>query len=352
VKLLTIGGVTSSKDDPGLASERLLLNNACAVLGAAIGSGEDTILVCSPFDDTADVALLRGLAADSGHCATPVEFHFVDSPDVCKRLEELVGELGLTAVTRVPYPPPQNESADARRFAWLLCQLNALECAHLTFAIGGQADGAANMLLLLAEGRRKPLLPFPFIGGAAKKSFEPIRYELEDRLGVLFADLQNQDSVKRALSIGARLTGGSSHRRSPGTSSPPKFFISYARSRQAEADYVETLLRRRNLRVFRDESDFGAGHSIPTEIREAIFSCTVFVAIWCREYACSPWCFDELELALDRESQNGLKLWILCVDDTRMVPKRARDLVHYDVCTRNELEGRVVELIARELEQR
>jgi len=42
-----------------------------------------------------------------------------------------------------------------------------------------------------------------------------------------------------------------------------RFFISYPRTRPAEADYVETVLRRQNMLVFRDETDFSARHEIP-----------------------------------------------------------------------------------------
>jgi hypothetical protein len=66
------------------------------------------------------------------------------------------------------------------------------------------------------------------------------------------------------------------------------FDSSYARERQADADHVEILLRRRKLGVFSDESDFGAGHIIPNAIREAIFGADVFVAIRSAEYACRP----------------------------------------------------------------
>ncbi|RBN36059.1 hypothetical protein DMN50_37435, partial [Priestia megaterium] len=71
------------------------------------------------------------------------------------------------------------------------------------------------------------------------------------------------------------------------------------------------LLRRRNLQVFRDESKFGAGHAIPTLIEEAIYGANIFIAVWCTEYACSPWCFDEFELALDRADAEKIELWII-----------------------------------------
>jgi len=52
-----------------------------------------------------------------------------------------------------------------------------------------------------------------------------------------------------------------------------------------------------------------------------------------------------LELALDRHQAGAIALWILCVDETRVVPRRARDLVFYRVRSREELEGQVVRLL-------
>jgi hypothetical protein len=104
-------------------------------------------------------------------------------------------------------------------------------------------------------------------------------------------------------------------------------------------------LRRRNLTVFRDERDFGAGRPIPSEITEFIHRADVFVTIWCREYACSPWCFDELVLALERHAAGALTLWLLCVDDTRIVPPGARDLTNYPARNREELERHILTLL-------
>lgn len=158
------------------------------------------------------------------------------------------------------------------------------------------------MLLLLAEEKRKKILPLSFLDGAASLSFYRRRYELEDKLGSDYLLLQDEKKVKDVIKLSEKI----SELQSFSTlgvnlvSTPPKFFISYPRTRPAEADYIETLLRRRNIPVFRDESDFGAGAAIPTEITEGIYEANIFIAVWCAEYACSPWCFDELELALER----------------------------------------------------
>jgi hypothetical protein len=347
MKIFIIGGVACAKDDPQLSAKKVELKAACESLGASIASPGNTIVVCSPFDDSADSAVLRGVATHPEHQNIVVEFHFVDSPPVREKLAALSSELNLQRIVPCPHPPPASDSPEARQLSWLVCQLSALESAHVTFAIGGDPDGSANMLLLVAEGRRKPLLPFPFLGGAAQRAFERRRFELEDRLRDQLPLLLEPSAVDQAIRLADQLlapVGESAPR-----VHPPRFFISYPRARQAEADHVETVLRRRNLQVFRDESDFGAGHELPGEIREGMFGADIFIAIWCAEYACSPWCFDEMELALDRQASKRLKLWIFCVDDTRMVPTRARNVVYYEVRTRQEIEGKLLDLVGREL---
>jgi hypothetical protein len=125
----------------------------------------------------------------------------------------------------------------------------------------------------------------------------------------------------------------------------PKFFISYPRARPEEADFVEMVLRRRDYVVYRDERDFGPGQILQGEIDGYIHQATVFIALWCQEYACSPWCFDELELALELQQAKGLEVWLLCLDDTRVVPKNARSIVGYSANSRTELEGQVISLL-------
>jgi hypothetical protein len=347
LKIFVIGGYVAH--NAGVVEPQAdVLERVCNQIGGSLVDGQHTIILCSPFDDAADVHVLRGAVATPGGRNIRIEFHFVDSPDVHRRLNEVVSELKLSNVSKIPHPPPQTSDAKALSYAWLFCQLSALESSHATIAVGGNPDGASNMLLLLAEGKRKPVLPLPFMGGAAKQAFDRCRYELEDRLGAQFSELHDESIAKSAGKFAVLLANAKTTSNMYG--SPPSFFISYARERQAEADHVEILLRRRKLRVFRDESDFGAGHIIPNAIREAIFGANIFIALWSAEYACSPWCFDELELALDRHAEGTLSLWLLRIDKTRLVPLRARDLIYYDCDTRDKLEGRMIELLGRTIE--
>ena len=110
---------------------------------------------------------------------------------------------------------------------------------------------------------------------------------------------------------------------------------------------METILRRRNIPVYRDESDFGAGKNIPIQIEENLYRSNIFIAVYCAEYACSPWCFDELELALELKEKGKIQIWILCVDDTRVVSKKAREIINYRVNSREEIEGKILDLIGK-----
>jgi hypothetical protein len=182
LKIFVIGGQVAH--DVGVVESRVgVFERVCNHIGCSLVEGQHTIIVCSPFDDSADIHVLRGAVETPGGRETRIEFHFIDSPDVHQRLNEVVCELELSNVSKVPHPPPQTNDATALSYAWLFCQLSALESSHAAIAVGGNPDGAANMLLLIAEGKRKAVLPLPFMGGASKQAVERCRYELEDRLG-------------------------------------------------------------------------------------------------------------------------------------------------------------------------
>lgn len=344
MKVFIIGKLFIS-DESNIEIEAAEFRNACEKIGANLAQAGHEILVCSPFEDSADYHVLKGASQASKSLHSRIAFHYIDTEEVRNKLDSVVTELGLERVSKIPSAPLSNEGDQARRYAWLLCQLNALESSHATIALGGDLDGAANMLLLLAAGKSKAVLPLPFLGGAAKLDFSRRRFELKDRLGQSFETLNDQRSASTVSQLLDAISRGS-------TSSGKRldtnsFFISYSRDRSSDADFTEALLRRRNLRVSRDESDFGAGYAIPASIRESIFGATVFVALWCAEYACSPWCFDEMELALDRRDKGAIELWILCLDKTRVVPKRARCLLFLDASTRSELESSVIAQLER-----
>ncbi|PED91589.1 hypothetical protein CON43_01165 [Bacillus cereus] len=347
MRYFVIGGLVGR--DLKCETEKKKFENACVRIGQTICDLGHSLVVCSPFKDSADYWVLEGFKKNIPKENQVVEFHFVDSESVREEVEKLEEKLYPLRIIKIPSTPsPKNlENFKSNSYSWLLCQLQALESCQKIIAIGGKLDGSANMLLLFAESKRKQIIPLSFLGGAARESFLRRRYELEDRFGESYILFQDDKKIAESIKLGeVSVSYSPIKRQSP---NPLKFFISYPRARPGEADYIETLLRRRNFQVFRDESDFGAGYAIPKQIEEAIYAANVFIAVWCAEYACSPWCFDELELALDRLESGKVKVWIICVDDTRIVPMRARDLNYYTVKKREEIEGQILKLLEQEL---
>jgi hypothetical protein len=163
----------------------------------------------------------------------------------------------------------------------------------------------------------------------------------KDRIGSLYQSECASAAVSLIEELAANKTAA------PRQGNPPRFFISYPRTRPAEADHIEMILRRRRLDVYRDERDFGAGRNLPHEIVAYIERSNVFIVVWCQEYACSPWCYDQLDLALKRCQDGNAQLWIMCVDETRIVHPGARSLLNFPSSTREQIERHLLTLLEK-----
>lgn len=314
--------------------------NSCIEIGVKMRECGHSLVLCSPFNDSADYWVFQGYVKNESKTECIVDFYFVDCESVKKELECLEQSVQLVHINKILIPSPTHMQNESMKYAWLLCQLQALEYSQGIIAVGGKENGSADMLLQFGEQKRKNIFPFSFMGGAAMRSLYRKQYALMDRFGNKYSLLQDEihfceilneleESIKSTIDSKEEL----------------RFFISYSRKHPYEADYIETILRRRGLEVFRDESDFGAGDEIPDQITEKLHASNVFIAVYCADYACSPWCYDELELALDLHEKERMKLWLFCVDETRVVSRRARNLTHYRVKTREEIEGKLLGLL-------
>ena len=316
--------------------------DACAMhLGGEIARRGHDLLLCSPFEGSADVPALRGWVTTGpadrlqGH----LEIHLPNLPSIRETLDALLATQKAQDSHRFYHAVPvTSDNRPNLEHAWLLAQLAALDTCQGVIAIGGKSDGTASLLLTLAATRRVPVLPLGFLGGAAAVYLDRHRYELSDALGHDADRLSG--APKDAVSLLEKLVepkvvGGST------VAPPSRFFISYPRERSAAADQIEALLRRRNAEVFRDNDSFEVGAEITGEIRRNIMRSDVFLALYCKEFMLSPWCFDELEFAFERSGKGLLRIALLCLDDSRVVPPQARTLAAYPCRDRNELEMRV-----------
>jgi hypothetical protein len=345
LKVFIIGGVSVSEEDREYRAQLTLLGSSMTTLGRCIVEAGHDLLVCSPFPAAADAEAVRG-AADAlrRRKGALIEFHYPREQNVERELDKLLLSVPPETVRRYFYPTIVDGACNIQwTYSWLTAQLSALDRCQAVIALGGKPSGSASLLLAVAESRRRYVAPMSYLGGAAALAFERRRYELQDRLGACVTVLQEAERVERVISLIESLA--SEQLAASAQLSQSRFFISYPRSRPKEADFVEITLRRRNWAAYRDERDFEAGQAIPSEIAEHICESNVFIVIWCKEYACSPWCYDEFDLALRRHEAGKIALWIFCVDDTRVVPPAARELLNYPSRTREELEGQLLKLL-------
>lgn len=340
MKVFIVGGVTVKKDNPKYDDEVQILKKSMETLGIELVSHGHEVVVCSPFPDSSDFHVLHGIAAKSKDSHPTISIHYPEIPNVETSVKSLLSSLELSKINRFPYSIEHDSAVpETLKYALLFAQLNAMDTSAGVIVIGGKPSGALNLLLHLADARQKGVLPLTFLGGAAQDYYNAAYWRLRDLISNDLANLADPSAIASVPNLLETLLMGGKRE------AARTFFISYARARPHEADYVETLLRRRNHIVYRDEEDFEASGDTQAEITKNIKQANVFVALWCREYACSPWCFDELEIALERHSKGLADLWIFRIDDTRIVPKAARSLNYYSVNSRAKLEAKILFLL-------
>ena len=317
-----IGGVTGETDYN--RHERLELQDLCLQLGRVICEGGAELIVCSPFEDSADAAAVLGYVRAGG---SRVTFHLPTHDSVEQAFGELQNLLGehRTSIAKWKWPGPDDE-ASGWGPAWALCQIQALDYADVVVAVGGRVDKTASMLLHLAEARRLPVLPLPHMGGAAGRSYERHDWGLlypwldpsvltdRKRLGEVMTAARGLVAA-RVASLGRDAVGFT------------RFFVSRASKDATEfsAALVEAIKADGLVPVLGD--DTVTGNRMPqASIDDAIVTADVVIVLWSRGYALSPWCNDELELALSRLEAGQSRVWIFRLDDCEVVPRRARSL--------------------------
>lgn len=113
-----------------------------------------------------------------------IHFHSPTHPKVeAKRalLRQTLGRPDLT-IQDWNYPGPETDDQDSWFQAWLLAQLQALDRADVVVALGGKVSKTANTLPHLAKAKGLPIVPFAFLGGAARRSYERRDWAPQSRL--------------------------------------------------------------------------------------------------------------------------------------------------------------------------
>ena len=322
----------------------------CRTIGRDIFSAGHSLAICSLFGDSADYWILDGYINHEGDVwreSQRVFLHYINSDEMVKQIEVIEKQFqNKKAFVRIPHSP-LSENTDIQ-LSWLYCQLEALEQSHCVIAVGGNKNGSSSLLLACADQKRKLVIPFAEFRGAAEEYLIKHQHELKECLNISSLEqFWNSKLLCKSMHgyLSNYILSKGSREKTINNIRDIRIFLSYSRERPEEADFVENIFYRKKISIFRDDTSFGAGVELSTNIKEQLYSADVCIILWCAEYACSPWCNDEMELALDRMANNRIELWIICLDDTRIVPKRARNLLTYRVHLREEIEGYISRLL-------
>ncbi|MES5821139.1 TIR domain-containing protein [Streptomyces sp. RG80] len=336
-----IGGVTGETTYPDY--EKSQLAHVCEQLGQAVAKAGAELVVCSPFPDSADLHTVIGYV-QSG-VGRIVHLHSPRHPEVAEKQREMLEMLGTghdTEIRNWYYPGPEDD--EAREQAWLLCQIQALEEADVVIAIGGRVSKTASTVLHLAEARRKPIVPFAFLGGASRRAYQRrdwarVYPSLDHRR------LMERDAVADAMKIADQMVAARLRTPHNYRWPPRRVFISRARPDAHFAQALETYLSGAGISALIGEKELRPDRMVNPTIEDAVLSADLFIVLWSRSYALSRFCYDEIELALRRHEVGELQLWIINLDGSDIVPTEARALPQALAKTPHALVALVRELL-------
>ncbi len=338
--VLVIGGETGETKHPDF--EKASLTTACQELGKFLAKAGVRMLVCSPFTDSVDFYAVRGYAR-SGFVGQ-IEFHSPNHPDV-KEGHRILKEVFDKSKAEIEHYYHPGYEDDASRFqAWLLSQLKALDKAEMVIAIGGRISNTASTVLYLAEDRGLPIVPYTFLKGAAQRAFARSGWEkLHPKIDP--AILESEDGVSKVIEIANQLLIDKVSSESKMLSAPETVFISRAKEDADLADKLSRELKKARIKVLMGDALFQEHQGIEAAIERDIQESDLFIILWSKNYALSPWCYNELESALEHLRNEQLVIWLFTLDDTPILPRKARKLRAIRITSEQELLSLAGELL-------
>jgi nucleoside phosphorylase len=340
--IFVIGGETGETAD--VDAERPRLVSACIKLGTALARAGAQLFVCSPFPDSADYYAAMGYA--DAKVGGIIHFHSPFHPTVEGKRQLFRQTFGQPNLSFQDwnYPAPETEEQGSWSQAWLLAQIQALERADIVVALGGKVSKTASTLLHLAEAKGLPIIPFAFLGGAAGRNYDRRDW---GRLNPGFdaGILEKENSVEQAVQIANRLILDRVKRSMAAPSRPKSVFISVARQDAAMGQALEGVLKIHGIDTVFGEREIVPDQLVSATIEHALRASDIVAVLWSRSYAQSPWCYDELALALSLEAFDGVKVWLFNLDDSSIVPTQARKLPAVSVRSEEGLRIAIKELL-------
>ena len=320
--VFVIGGRTGETAD--VDAELPRLHKVSLTLGSVLAKAGAQLLICSPFPDSIDYYTAMGYA--DAKCGGVIQFHSPTHSAVEEKrclLRKTLGRAGLV-IQDWNYPGPEINEDDAWFQSWFLAQIQALEKADVVVALGGKFSQTASTLLHLAEAKGLPIIPFAFLGGAAKRSYERRDWS---RLNPGFdpSILCDVDGVEHTIEIANRLMLDRMQQTRP-AERPKTVFISFAHQDLAMANTLRAALVKEGIEVLIGDDEIRPDQMITATIEQAILRSDVCAILWSRQYAQSPWCYDEISLAINQQEYGKINVWLFNIDDSPIVPAQARKL--------------------------
>jgi nucleoside phosphorylase len=340
--IFVIGGETGETADIDAELPRLV--RASMRLGTVLARAGAQLIVCSPFPDSADYYAAMGYA--DAKAGGVIHFHSPLHPTVEGKRQLFRRTFGQPNLSFQDwnYPAPETDEQGSWSQAWLLAQIQALERADIVVALGGKVSKTAGTLLHLAEAKGLPIIPFAFLGGAAGRNYKRRDWaRLNPGFGARI--LENESGVEQAVQIANRLILDRVKRSMGGDSRPKNVFISVARQDAAMGQALEDVLKSHGIEAVFGEREIVPDQLISTTIEHALRGSDIVAVLWSRSYAQSPWCYDELALALSLEALDRVKVWLFNLDDSSIVPTQARKLPAVSVRSEEGLRIAIKELL-------
>jgi len=322
-KVFLIGGETGAGDssDDSLDECRLI----CEIIGKKLAKGGLELIVCSPFNDAADYHASKAYA--KANVGGQIHFHYPAHPEVIERIKIFQTELQKHKNSpKISYwQHPTFSRKEARKQAWTLCQLQALEQADAVVAIGGKDTSSASILLHQAEIWKIPVIPYPQIGGAAEASFKRINWKAIYP-AIREHKIANPRGPERIVQLLTELSTKQLSQKLLKLEEINAVFISRARADCESASHIETNLKTKNITVFIGDNAVTPEKEVIPAIDEYVMQSQLFISLWTKDYALSTWCHDELMFAINREKSGLMNVIIIQLDDTPIIPTEARGL--------------------------
>jgi nucleoside phosphorylase len=319
-----------------------VLNTACYQIGMQLALAQIDLIACSPFDDSADYYAISGFASVA--VGRKIYLHYPQHEDVLKHKERLLNRLKGKKIEVIPFGHPSYNSPDEQGQAWSFSQLQALEQADAVIAIGGNLAKSANLTLRVAEVKKKMIIPFSFLKGISELVYRNTDWKaLYPSLDTSW--LTSEAGIEKLPEIIRQMRLTEIKRQANKILITDKIFISRAKKDYIIASDLQYRLKQNGLNALLGDEAVGKEKSVIPAIDEYLNICKLHIILWSANFALSPWCYDELMVAIQRQQSGQSSILFFNIDGSAVIPSEARSLTQIAVNDAVNMVETVLQLV-------